>query len=51
MYRVLYRMPEPLVDAILTRGIKRPEWSNAYYQQVLRALAEWQRRTASIPKD
>lgn len=51
MYRVLYRMPDPLVDAILTRGIKRPEWSDTYHQQVLQAWTEWQRRTASIPKD
>ena len=48
MYRLLCKLPEPLVDALLYQGRRQPEWSDYYYQQVVNAYAEWLYR-ASAP--
>lgn len=44
MYKMLYKLPEPLVDAILYYGLQQPQWTDEYYQLVKRAYDDWQSR-------
>lgn len=44
MYKMLYKLPEPLVDTILYYGLPQPQWTDEYYQLVARAYADWQSR-------
>lgn len=41
MYKLLCKLPKPLVDALLYQGQRQPEWSDEYYQQVVNAYTEW----------